>query len=120
MPEVLQVALRRSRRPARWRPGRGGLVLGSSGRLLSTVSVPTAGLWSVWVKGQLMRPLGVWIDGHELATVSDQLDGNSLVVGSAPPIQVHLGAGTHQVELERGNSSLAPGDGERRCSTACC
>ena len=58
-----------------------------------------------------MRGLRVSIDGHELATVSGQLDGNSLVVGSAPPVQVHLAAGTHQLELRRGGSDLAPGDG---------
>ena len=86
-------------------------MLGSAGRLLSTISIPEAGVWEVWVKGQLMRPLRVSIDGRELTTVSGQLDGNSLVVGSAPPIEVRLGAGTHQLELERGGSSLAPGDG---------
>ena len=110
-PVVVQVPLGRSLRPPRWRPGRGGLVLGSAGRLRSTISIPTAGAWEVWVKGQLMRSLHVSIDGRELATVSGQLDGNSLVVGSAPPIPVHLGAGTHQLELQRGGSSLAPGDG---------
>ncbi len=110
-PEVLGVPLRRSRRPSRWRAGRAGLVLGSAGRLRSTISIPTAGVWDVWVKGQLMRPLHVSIDGHELATVSGLLDGNSLVAGSARPIAVRLAAGTHQLELERGGSSLAPGDG---------
>ena len=110
-PQLVQVPLRRSRRPPRWRPGRGGLVLGSAGRLSSTISIPKAGVWSVWVKGQLMRPLHLAIDGRELATISGQLDGNSLVVGSAPPVRVRLAAGTHRVELVRGGSGLAPGDG---------
>ena len=110
-PEVVQVALRRSRRPGRWREGRGGLVLGSAGRLASTVAVPSTGVWDVWVKGQLMRSLHLAIDGHPLATISGELDGNSLVLDSSPPIAVRLAAGTHVLELERGSTSLAPGDG---------
>ncbi len=110
-PEVVQVALRRSRRPRLWRPSREGLVLGSAGRLVSTVTVPSAGVWEVWVKGQLMGPLHLAIDGRPLATISGELDGNSLVLDSAPPVPVRLSAGVHRVELERGGASLAPGDG---------
>jgi len=110
-PEVVRAPLVRSRRPRQWRPGRGGLVLGSAGLLRSTIAIPATGVWNVWVTGQLMRPLHVAIDGRELGTVSGQLDGNSLVVGSAPPIPVRLRAGIHHLELERGGASLAPGDG---------
>ena len=109
--EVVGVPLRHSRRPRRWRPARAGLVLGSAGRLRRAVSIPTGGVWDVWVKGQLMRALRLSVDGHELATVAGQLDGNSLVVGSSPPIPVRLSEGTHRLELERGGSNLAPGDG---------
>ena len=85
-PRVVSVRLRRSRRPPLWEPGRGGLVLGSGGVLRSTIVIPSSGVWEVWVKGQLMRALHLSIDGHRLATISEELDGNSLVVGSAPPV----------------------------------
>jgi hypothetical protein len=110
-PQVVQVGLRRSRRPPLWRPSREGLVLGSAGRLVSTVTLPSAGVWDVWVKGQLMRPLELAVDGRRLATISGELDGNSLVLDSAPPVPVRLSAGAHNLELERGGGGLAPGDG---------
>jgi hypothetical protein len=110
-PQVVQVPLRRSRHPGRWREAREGLVLGSAGRLTSTVVVPSTGVWDVWVKGQLMRPLQLAVDGQRLATISGELDGNSLVIDSAPPVPVHLSAGVHRLELQRGGASLAPGDG---------
>jgi hypothetical protein len=51
------------------------------------------------------------VDGRRLASIAGQLSGNSLVPDTAPPLAVSLSAGPHRLSVDRGPSTLAPGDG---------
>jgi len=123
-PELVSVSLARASRPARWghAPGgtlheggqageREGLVMSTPGRLAASFALPTAGEWDVWVQGQLMPTVKLSVDGRAIASIAGQLDGNSLVPNTVPPIAVRLGAGEHRVSVTRTGFSLAPGAG---------
>jgi hypothetical protein len=58
-----------------------------------------------------MPSVGLSVDGRPLASIAGQLDGNSLVPDTVPPIPVRLRAGTHRLTLTRHGFTLAPGDG---------
>lgn len=81
------------------------------GSLRAAFTVPRAGVWQLWLQGQIMPSVGVSIDGHGLASVSGQLDGNSLVPDTIRVLAASLAAGRHRVALTRGGFRLAPGDG---------
>jgi hypothetical protein len=110
-PQLIRISLRRASRPAAWGRQRQGLVMSRPGRLQATFRVPLAGLWSVWVQGQIMPTVDVAVDGHTLASIAGELSGNSLVPGTVPPLAVRLSAGAHRLSVTRRSSSLAPGDG---------
>jgi len=99
------------KRPARWppNPGQAGSVYTvGPGRIDGTLTVKRPGSYRVWVQGDFPRPLHVWVDGHEVGTVS----------GSNTPGQwlqaatVRLAAGPHLVEVEKapGRDHLGPGE----------
>jgi len=110
-PLLVRVALARSSHPVRWGRERAGLVMSAPGRLSASFEVPDSGLWDVWLQGQLMPAVSVGVDGRQIASISGQLDGNSLVADTVPPIRVPLSAGAHRVSVTRHGFSLAPGDG---------
>ena len=110
-PEIVTISLAHSSRPARWGHERKGLVMSTPGRLFTGFQIPAAGLWEVWVQGQLMPTVELTLDGRPLASVAGQLSGNSLVPNTVPPIPVRLSAGGHRLALTRGGVTLAPGDG---------
>ncbi len=116
-PELVRVALARAWRPRRWghtlkgTGGREGLVMSTPGRLSVSFTLPSAGVWDVWVQGQIMPAVGLSLDGRTIASIAGQLDGNSLVPNTVPPIAVRLSAGEHRVTVTRHGFSLAPGDG---------
>jgi hypothetical protein len=86
--------------------------MSTPGRLSVAFTVPRAGVWDVWLQGQIMPAVGVSLDGHPLATLGAQLDGNSLVVNTLTPLPVSLSAGLHRLSIvHRGGFSLSPGDG---------
>jgi hypothetical protein len=108
-PELVPMALTSASRPARWGHQRGGLVMSRPGRLAAHFSLPRAGAWELWLRGQIMPAIGVRIDGRALGSVSGQLDGNSLVPDTISAVTVRLSAGRHRLELSRGGFSFAPG-----------
>jgi len=116
-PPLVRVALRRAARPRRWgriRTGtaqRAGIVMGTPGTLRASFTVPHGGRWQLWVQGQIMPAVALSLDGRPLASVSGQLDGNSLVPDTAPPLAVTLSAGRHTIAVTRAGFSLAPGAG---------
>jgi len=110
-PELIRIPLRRAAHPARWGHEREGLVMSSAGRLSASFALPSAGAWDVWVQGQIMPAVKLSLDGRQLASIAGQLDGNSLVPDTVPPIRVTLSAGEHRLSLTRPGFSLAPGDG---------
>jgi hypothetical protein len=110
-PELIRISLAAASHPANWGHEREGLVMSHPGRLTATFIAPHAGVWDVWLQGQIMPAVGVRVDGHQLASIAGQLDGNSLVADTMTPLAVHLSAGRHRITVTRGGFSLAPGDG---------
>ena len=110
-PQAVAVSLARASHPRGWGRERAGLVMSTPGQLRASFKLPHAGVWRVWVQGQIMPTVALALDGHALASIAGQLDGNSLVPDTVPPIAVSLGAGEHTITLAREHHGLAPGDG---------
>jgi hypothetical protein len=111
VPELIRISLAGASYPSNWGHEREGLVMSHPGRLEATFTTPRDGLWDVWLQGQIMPAVSVLVDGRKLASISGQLDGNSLVADTITPIPVRLPAGRHRISIARGGFRLAPGDG---------
>ncbi len=110
-PEVVSVAAARAAHPRHWGRERQGVVLGRSGALSASFTLPRDGEWSLWLQGQLMPSVRVTVDGRAVAKIGGQLAGNSLVPDTTPPATLTLSAGAHRVSVQRADVTLAPGDG---------
>ncbi len=110
-PGLVSLPLDSSSHPARWGHQRKGLVMSTPGQLIAAFSLPAAGLWDLWVQGQIMPTVALSLDGHPLASIGGQLSGNSLVPDTAPPLAIRLAAGPHRLSVKRSGTTLAPGDG---------
>jgi hypothetical protein len=109
-PTIERVRLGRSIHPADWGRERKALVMGHPGTLHASFTLPAAGAWDVWVQGDIMPTVQLRIDRHELASISGQLSGNSLVPDTIPAIPVQLAAGVHSLTLTRTGPGLGPGE----------
>jgi len=109
-PTVVRIRLRRSPHPAHWGHERQALVMGGAGTLHTHFTVPVGGRWEVWVQGDIMPTVRLRVDGRQLASISGQLSGNSLVSDTIPPLPVVLSAGTHSLSLTRTSAGLGPGE----------
>jgi hypothetical protein len=107
----VRVDLARSEHPRRWGHQHEGLVMSTPGRLSASFELAHAGVWDVWVQGQIMPTVRLAVDGRTIASIAGQLDGNSLVPDTVPPIAVRLSAGRHTMTVTRQGFSLAPGEG---------
>ncbi len=110
-PQLITVGLKRTVRPSGWGRARAGIVMGRPGTLRATFDVPHAGIWRLWLEGDIMRTIHVAIDGWPLGSIGGQLDGNSLVANALAPLNVSLSAGLHTLTITRPGADLAPGDG---------
>jgi hypothetical protein len=110
-PQLVRISLARSSHPRRWGHEREGLVMSTPGRLSTSFSLPAPGAWQVWVQGQIMPSVQLNVDGRPIESIAGQLDGNSLVPDTVPPVTVRLGAGAHRISVTRPGFTLAPGDG---------
>jgi hypothetical protein len=110
-PQLIRISLAHASHPRRWGHEREGLVMSTPGRLSARVALPAPGAWEVWVQGQIMPTVQLSIDGRGIASIAGQLDGNSLVSDTVPPVTVRLSAGEHSVSVTRPGFTLAPGDG---------
>jgi hypothetical protein len=106
----VNVDLAGSVHPANWGHQRNGLVLSHPGRLSASFQLPHSGTWELWLQGQIMPAVSISVDGHALASVAGQLDGNSLVPDTITPFSVRLPAGVHRLAIVRHGFTLAPGD----------
>ena len=78
--------------------------------------MPHAGVWDVWLEGQIMPTITLSVDGHRLTSIGAQLGGNSVVLNTMAPVPVSLSAGRHRLSLSRGGFTLvARPDGTRAC-----
>jgi hypothetical protein len=111
-PELVRIPVIYVHHPAGWVVGRGvGLVMRGPGRLRSTFTVPHAGAWELWLRGEIMRPLHVSVDGRLVGSIGGQLGGDSLNPDTMTPLGVQLAAGRHLLSITRGGATFAPGDG---------
>jgi hypothetical protein len=109
-PALVSIPLLDASRPGRWGRQRQGVVMRTPGRLQAAFEVPRAGVWQLWVKGQIMPTVEVRVDGRRIASIGGQLSGNSLVTDTVPPFALHLAAGPHRLSITRNDPTLAPGD----------
>jgi hypothetical protein len=112
-PVLVTVAVPRSRfeRPVGWARARRGILMRRPGTLRIGFRLPRAGVWEVWLKGDVMREVRVALDGRQLGSIGDQLGGNSLVTNTFTPLSARLSAGLHTLTITRPGANLAPGDG---------
>jgi hypothetical protein len=110
-PQLIGVPLAAAEHPAGWGHERKGLVMSTRGQLKASFRLPASGRWDVWVQGQIMPAVTLSVDGRRIASIAGQLDGNSLVPNTVPPIEVDLAAGFHSLTITRPGFSLSPGDG---------
>jgi hypothetical protein len=109
-PAVVGIALARTIHPRDWPLQRRSLLLGE-GSLTASFTLPHGGAWDLWLRGQLMPAVGLWVDGRRLGSLAGQLDGNSLVLDTMMPLRASLAAGAHRLRIARTGSLLAAGDG---------
>jgi hypothetical protein len=110
-PQIVDIDVARALHPE-WAESRDGLLMSRAGRLEATFAAPHAGVWNLWVKGEIMPAVEVSVDGHPLASISGQLTGVASDPDTMAPLRVRLTAGLHRVTIARGASSLlAPGSG---------
>ncbi|HWH11068.1 MAG TPA: hypothetical protein VG165_08065 [Solirubrobacteraceae bacterium] len=88
-----------------------GLVMTPFGHLTADFRVPTAGVWNVWLQGEIMPTIAVSVDRHALGKISGQLDGSEFNPDTMTPFPVRLAAGVHVLRISRGGRSVAPGNG---------
>lgn len=110
-PGLVRIALPRTSHPSGWGRVRDGLQLSTPGRLSATFELPHAGIWDLWLEGQIMPTVSLSVDGHQLASIGAQLGGNSVVLNPMTPVPVSLSAGRHRLSLSRGGFTPAPGEG---------
>jgi hypothetical protein len=110
-PDLVRISVTRAQHPASWTRGRVGLVMKGPGRLWATFALPHAGEWDLWLKGEIMRPVHMSLDGLGVGSIGAQLGGNTLNPDTMAPLRAHLSPGRHLLSLTRGGFSLAPGDG---------
>ncbi len=109
-PELVSVEVAGAHHP-QWRYTHPGLVMSGAGELQSAFVLPRAGVWDVWLKGQLMPAVRVSVDGRSIGSLGGQLDGNPHNPDALTPLRVRLSAGYHRLTIARGNPLLAPGEG---------
>jgi hypothetical protein len=110
-PEIVGIDVARASHPA-WAYTRLGLLMTRPGRLTSTFVLGHAGRWDLWLQGEIMPPIGVQVDGRQLASISGQLTGVATDPDTMAPLRVSLAAGPHRLTIARGHSNpLAPGSG---------
>jgi hypothetical protein len=110
-PQIVPIDVARSLHPA-WAESRDGLLMSRAGRLTATFAIPHAGLWDLWLQGEIMPAVEVGVDGRPLASISGQLSGVATDPDTTAPLHVRFTAGPHRLTITRGSSNLlAPGSG---------
>jgi hypothetical protein len=110
-PQLVRVDVASALHPA-WAYTRLGLLMTRPGRLEAMFAIPHAGIWDLWLQGEIMPAVHVSVDGHRLASISAQLTGVASDPDTMAPLRVRLAAGAHRLRITRGATSLlAPGAG---------
>jgi hypothetical protein len=110
-PEIVGIDVARASHPA-WKESRLGLLMSGAGRLTARFVLPRAGVWDLWLQGEIMPAVTVSVDGRQLSSISGQLTGVATDPDTMAPLHVQLSAGSHQVTITRESSNpLTPGAG---------
>ncbi len=111
-PETVSADVAGGRRSDGWKYTHPGLLMSGSGSLRTTFSLPWSGAWELWLKGEIMPTVSVTVDGHRIASIGGELDGNPHNPEPTAPVAVPLSAGRHTLTISRsGGLDLAPGAG---------
>jgi hypothetical protein len=106
---VVQVNPQRAERSPNWQnviPPI-GFGLNGPGHLAASFRIPQDGRWLLWLRGDVFRPLTVYIDGRRVGSLGHETGGDRNYLH---PLPLQLSAGKHELRLVRGGGSLAPGD----------
>jgi len=109
--DVVYVDLKTAHRSANWKYVAIWVAMTTSGHVRASVRIPTAGIWNVWLQGEIMPTIHVAVDGHAVGHVGGAVGGDLVVPDTAAPLHVRLRAGRHTLTISRGGLTLAPGDG---------
>ena len=109
--DVVHVDLETARLSTNWKYVAIWVAMAPSGRLRASVRIPTAGIWNVWLQGEIMPTINVQLDGRPVGHVGGAVGGDPVVPDTAAPLPVRLRAGRHTLTISRGGLTLAPGDG---------
>jgi hypothetical protein len=110
-PETVMAGVADSRHTSDWTYTHPGLEMTGAGHMTTTFTLPYAGVWEIWLKGQFMPEFSVSVDGHAIASLGGEIDGNPHNPDTTAPLPVGLSAGVHRLTIARGGVNLNPGDG---------
>jgi len=88
-----------------------GLVMTPFGHLTAAFRIPRAGVWNVWLQGEMMPRVALSLDGGRIGTIAGELSGSPFNPNTTTPFPVLLSAGSHSLTISRGGRSGAPGNG---------
>jgi hypothetical protein len=88
-----------------------GFVMTPFGHLSATFRIPRAGIWNLWVVGEIMPRISLRVDRHPIGSIAAEVSGSEFNPDTMTPFAVSLSAGTHVLTLARGGLTAAPGDG---------
>ena len=110
---VVAVNLARAFHPTWFRdhPPSVGLLMTRNGHLTARVRVPRAGVWNVWLRGEIMPVVRVAVDGRHVGSVGGEVSGNPFNPDTMVPFPVALAAGVHRLTISRGGLGAGPGNG---------
>ena len=110
-PVTVMAGVAGARHTSTWTYTHPGLEMTRAGRMTTTFTLPYAGAWDIWLKGQFMPAFSVSVDGRTVASIAGQLDGNPHNPDTTTPLRVRMSAGRHRLRIARGALNLSPGDG---------
>jgi hypothetical protein len=85
--------------------------MAAGGRLRARFTIPAAGVWEVWLKGEFMPAVTVSVDHKPIGVVAGEVGGDLVVPAISAPLRVRLTAGRHTLTIARGSEGLGPGAG---------
>ncbi|MGH3026776.1 MAG: hypothetical protein ACRDLR_10045, partial [Gaiellaceae bacterium] len=109
-PEVVATGLNLGPHPSYWAQiGQYAVLAAGAGTATTSVALPQAGRYSIWMEGSVGRRLGINLDGRRLGSLGyeERYPGQFLWLGEATLTQ-----GKHTLQVVRGNGTLHPGSGD--------
>jgi len=109
--ELVRIDLGTARTPSAWQRQGAGYAMTSPGQLEAGFRVPRAGVWRIWLQGEIMRTVDVAVDGRPAGSIGDQVAGDLSVPDTMTPLSIRLTAGRHRLTVTSTGFDLAAGNG---------